>query len=79
MGIWPSASLMTSRQMPASFGVHGPGERTMAFGFFLRASAAVSLSLPHNFAGGAQLTEEMHEVVGEAVVVIDQKEHWSGP
>ena len=31
--------------MPASFGVQGPGERTIAFGFFFRTSSAVILSL----------------------------------
>ena len=39
------AALMRSRQTPASLGVHGPGESTMAFGFLAITSATVILSL----------------------------------
>ena len=31
--------------MPASFGVHGPGDSTIAFGFLASTSSAVILSL----------------------------------
>jgi hypothetical protein len=39
------AAAISSRQMPASLGVQGPGESTMPFGFILMTSAAPILSL----------------------------------
>jgi len=44
-GILPAAAAIRSRQMPASFGVHGPGESTIASGLRASASSTVSLSL----------------------------------
>ena len=32
IGILPAAAAIRSRQMPASFGVHGPGDSTIASG-----------------------------------------------
>ena len=61
--------------MPASFGVHGPGDSTIASGFFASTSSAVILSLRILRTSRTQLAQEVDEVVGEAVVVIDEDEH----
>ena len=65
-----------SRQMPASFGVQGPGEMTIASGSIATTSSTRDLVVAADGELRPQLAEEMDEVVGEAVVVIDD-EDWS--
>ena len=69
------AFLIRSRQMPASLGVQGPGESTMAFGFLSRTSSAEILSLRITTLSVTKLAQVVDEIVGKAVVVIDQDEH----
>ena len=54
----------------------GPGESTIASGAIAAISSSVILSLRMHVDLGAQLAEEMDEVVGKAVVVIDDEEFW---
>ena len=61
--------------MPASFGVHGPGDSTIASGLRASASATVSLSLRHDLAARADVAQEVDEVEGESVVVVDEQDH----
>ncbi len=64
--------------MPASFGVQGPGEMTIASGRIATTSSTLTLSFRRTVTLGAQLAQEMDEVVGEAVVVIDDEDHSHG-
>jgi len=45
MGVLPPKARITSQLMPASFGVHGPGETQMWSGFSRRISSSVIWSL----------------------------------
>ncbi len=59
--------------MPASFGVQGPGESTIASG----SSAIVSSRCARHCAGRdlrAQFTEKVDEVERETIVVVDQRD-----
>ncbi len=66
---------MTSQEMPASFGVQGPGEMTDALGLerrdFVEGDFVVAL---HQHLR-AEFAEVLDEVVGEGVVVIEDEEH----
>jgi hypothetical protein len=65
---------MAATEMPASAGEHGPGETTIwagEGGDLLDADLVVA-EHPHV---GAELAEILHEVVGEAVVVVDHQQH----
>jgi hypothetical protein len=64
---------ISDRQMPASFGVHGPGESTIPSGCNASISSSVILSLRKTIGSAPKLAEEVDEVVGEAVVVIDDE------
>ena len=72
----PPARRTSSRQMPARSGVLGPGDSTMPCGAqrqgvrrrSARRCACTTTSAP-------ELAEVMQQVVGEAVVVIDQQKH----
>ena len=60
--------------MPASFGVHGPGESTMASGSSRERLVDADLVVaPHRHVG-AELAEIMDEIEGEAVVIVDQRD-----
>ena len=61
--------------MPASFGVQGPGDSTIAFGFSFERRRNRDLVVAHDLGHRAKLAQVVDEVVGEAVVVIDQEEH----
>ena len=61
--------------MPASFGVQGPGDSTIASGFGASTSSTRDLVVAMHDHVRAQLAEEVDEVEGEAVVVIDQDDH----
>ena len=73
--VGPAFSI-SSRQMPASLGVQGPGDSTMPLGFSAMTPATRDLVVAERPAHArAQLAQEVDEIVGEAVVVIDQDEH----
>ena len=61
--------------MPASFGVHGPGEMTMCSGLPRRHLFQRDRIVAVHVHVRAQLAEVLDEVVGEAVVVVDQQQH----
>ena len=71
----PAPCASSSRQMPASFGVHGPGDRITAFGFFFSASRDAERIIAHDFGAHAEILDVMDEVVDEAVVIIDDEDH----
>ena len=62
-----------SRQMPASFGVHGPGDSTMASGaggqHLVRGDGVVA----HHLDRGRKRADQVHQVPGEAVVIVDDE------
>ena len=64
-----------SRQMPASLGVQGPGESTMASGSAAMNRGGRDLVVAMHDDVRPQLAEIMHQVEGEAVVVVDQHNH----
>ena len=69
-------------QIPASLGVQGPGDRTMPAGFRAMRLVDRDLVVAMHDAARAEIAQEVDEVVGEAVVVIDQEKHGgslSGP
>ena len=66
---------MRSRQMPASFGVHGPGDSTMAWGLAERTWPTLDLVVAVNHGLGAEIAQVVHEIPGEAVVVVDEDDH----
>ena len=75
----PAAAAIRSRQMPASVGVHGPGDSTIASGCIAMASATDSLSLRHDTSHWAPTSpRKWIEVEGEAVVVVDEQDHGPG-
>ena len=61
--------------MPASFGVHGPGESTIASGSARDDGRAGDLVVAVHADLGAQFTEIVHQVEGETVVIVDQDDH----
>ena len=65
--------------MPASLGVHGPGEMQMRSGFNALdlVDGDLVVSLDHHL--DAELAEILDEVVGEGVVVIDDEHHGVSP
>ena len=69
--VGPALSI-SSRQMPASLGVQGPGESTMRLGFIVDDIGDADLVVAEDLAGRTELAQVVDEVVGEAVVVIDQ-------
>ena len=74
-----AAAAMSARQMPASSGVQGPGERRMAEGCIAIAACTSISSLRRTCGFGAELAQIVEEVVGEAVVVVDQEQHSPHP
>ena len=61
--------------MPASFGVHGPGDRMIACGLFFSACSALIASLRTTSVASAEVLDVVDEVVDEAVVIIDDQDH----
>ena len=74
IGTLPAKRLMTSLLMPASLGLPGPGEMMMCVGRDLVDVLDRDRVVPHDLHLRAQLTQVLVEVVGEAVVVVDQKD-----
>ncbi len=75
IGSLPAKYLMASREMPASVGVHGPGETTMRSGFRASISATGQLIVAHDLDFGTELAQVLHNVVGKGIVVIDHQQH----
>ena len=75
MGLVGENWRITALLIPASDGVHGPGEMQMRSGFqdrdFFQSNGVVPLYQQSR----AQLAEVLDEVVGEGVVVIDDEKH----
>ena len=63
-------SRITSRQMPASFGVQGPGDSTIASGASARSFSAVVSSLRTTRIALDERPDQVDEVPGERVVVV---------
>ena len=63
----------TSSVIPASSGVHGPGETTTRSGARLEQLIDARLVVAHDLELGAELAEVLDEVVGEGVVVVDHE------
>ena len=70
-----AAAAISARQMPASFGVQGPGESRIAEGLQRHRRLDVDLVVAADDGLGAELAQIVEEVVGEAVVVVDQQQH----
>ena len=66
---------MTSTVTPASFGVHGPGESTIADGASVADFVDADRVVAPDDDLGAELAEVLDEVVGEGVVVVDDEDH----
>ena len=64
--------------MPASLGVHGPGETTTRSGCALEQLVDGGDVVAHDVQLRAQLAEELDEVVGERVVVVDDEDGGHG-
>ena len=59
---------------PASSGRPGPGEMTRCDGASASAAVGVDRVVPDHRDLGAELAEQVREVVGERVVVVDQQD-----
>jgi len=76
MGTLPDMWRMRPMEIPASCGVQGPGERTIAVrceGF--RLLRGVSSSLRRTTDVGAEFTDVLDEVEGEGIVVVENENH----
>ena len=65
--------------MPASLGVHGPGEMTMRSGCSCSISSSVIWSLRRTSSCLPHLAEILREVVGEGIVVVEEQDHVAIP
>ena len=65
--------------MPASCGVQGPGESRMRSGASASTSSTRELVVAADGHLRAQLAHVLHEVVGEGVVVVENKDHTLTP
>ena len=72
------ALAIRSRQMPASFGVQGPGDSTIASGSAADHVGGRDLVVAMHDDVRPQLAQVVDEVEGEAVVVVDQDDHPPG-
>ena len=75
IGIWPANSRISGTEMPASFGVHGPGEITICSGSHAAISVERDRVVAMHVDVGAELAQILDEVPGEAVVVVDHQQH----
>ena len=75
IGIVGDALAITSRQMPASFGVHGPGDSTIASGCGRDHIGGRDLVVAMHDDVRPQPAEVVEQVEGEAVVIVDQDDH----
>ena len=70
-----AAARTSGTLMPASRGVQGPGEMTMAAGSSASALVDAQRVVPVDHRIGAELAGVLDQVVGEAVVVVEDEEH----
>ena len=78
-GAAPASARTSSRLIPASSGVPGPGEITMRSGRSASASSTLERVVAHHLHLGAQLAQVLDEVEGERVVVVDEEDHARPP
>ena len=79
MGTVGAALPIRSRQMPASFGVQGPGDSTIASGFGGQHLVDADLVVAMHGDVGSKPAQIVDEIEGEAVVVVDQHDHHGLP
>ena len=65
---------IASTETPASAGVQGPGETTTRPGCAIHQIGGGRRVVAHHVHLGPQLTQVLHEVVGEGVVVVDDED-----
>ena len=61
--------------MPASFGVQGPGERTIASGLAAITSATEISSFRQTDTSAPKRAKIMGEIEGETIVIVDQRDN----
>ena len=66
---------MSGTEMPASFGVQGPGEITICAGAERLDLLERDLVVAEHHHLLLELAEVLHEVVGERIVVVDHQQH----
>ena len=71
----PAKRWISGTEMPASLGVHGPGEMTICSGAHASICSSVERVVAMDMHVRAELAQVLDEVVGEAVVVVDHQEH----
>ena len=71
----PAKRRISGTEMPASFGVHGPGEMTMCSRIQRLDVVERDLVVAHDLHVRAELAQVLDEVLGEAVVVVDHQQH----
>ena len=70
----------SSTLIPAFSGRDGPGEMTIASAWSASTSSTVTCVVARDRDVGADAAEQLHDVVGERVVVVEQEDpHASGP
>ena len=76
-GIRGANRSITAFEIPASSGVHGPGEMIRWVGCFASISSRLIWSFRDHeqVEAGVDLAEALDQVVGERVVVVDQDDH----
>ena len=74
-----AAARVSGRQMPASVGVAGTGGEQDGGGVQRHRRLNVDLVVADDARLGPELAEIVEEVVGEAVVIVDQQQHFPGP
>ena len=74
IGTSPAISRSRVSEIPASVGVHGPGEMTTAAGMKRANTGDIDGVVALDDDVGAEFAEVLHDVVGERVVVIDHQD-----
>ncbi len=75
MGIRAPKRVTVAQEMPASLGVHGPGEITIFSGRSASISSKRDFVVAKDFHVRAELAEIVVQVVGERIVIVDQENH----
>ena len=74
IGTSPAISRSRVSEIPASVGVHGPGEITIGVGMKRANAGDVDSVVALDGDIGAEFAEVLHEVVGKRVVVVDHQD-----
>ena len=61
-------------EIPASLGVHGPGDTTTRSGARASSSSTDGAVVAHHLQLAAELAQVLDQVVGEGVVVVDDQD-----